>query len=277
MQKRKQKDFVIPARPEVLIKLSELVDARDPSMDRISDIIKSDVSMYANTLAMINSPYFGIRGRVTSIDKAVRVMGVKRILFIAQMAALRSSLDTDGRFESFWNNAQLCAVICSHLTEYFSYLNKDDAYTLGMMHNCGIPLMHKECPGYKRFYEDNSSTSLAEQYYHEQSQFQTNHFSVSAQIAEVWNIPRSVYTAIEQQPLYEEILGNERYDDDACNLLCVLLIAREMANKFSSDSLADDGEYQPLVETDLIYEQLALTSSDINDMEFSIINKIKPE
>lgn len=274
MIKTSKSDFVIPARPEIIVELNKLQEAGNPRVDSVAEIVKSDASLYSNTLALINSAYFGIRRRISSIHDAVRILGVERAMSIVRMAALRSELTHTGRMDQFWDDASLTASMCSQLSRHVQHLERDDAYTMGMMNNCGVPLLYRECPGYKTFYEDHSLFDLSELHEHELQEFDVDRFSVSAQIAEAWKIPTMICQAIELQPLYYSTLNSDEYSEDVRNVLAMLLIAKEFSLKFSA-IWGFEEEYQPVIDMEPVLEQLCLTFSDIADIQRAVFANIK--
>lgn len=269
-----ENSLVIPARPELLQRLDHLINHRDPGINQVASLIKTDVSLYANTLALINSAYTGLRRRVTCIHTAVRIMGVKRMFSIIRMASVRSSLSHTGRLDQFWDEANLTAVICSLLSENFNILSKEDAYALGMMSNCGVPLLYKELPGYKHFYEEDTLLDLHDQHTHEQMQFETNRFDVSSRIAEVWLLPQQLCQVIKLQPFYHQVLNCESHSEEDRSALALLLLAKEFSLQFST-LWGFDSDYQPVIDMDLLVEQLCLTTSDINNMKHAIFNSLQ--
>ncbi len=267
-------DFVIPARPEMLVRLTKMIEGGDPGIDEVAELVKSDVSLYANTLAMINSPFFGLRRRISSINTAVRILGTKRILTIVKVAALRSCLGSDSPMESFWEEANQVAIVAGQLCNHFGFVSRDNAYTLGMMHNCGVPLMVRECPGFNQFYQDHSLMDPFDVMQLERDLFGVNQYRVSAEIARSWFIPEAIAKAIDLQPYYPAILSDEDYDEDVCNLLSLLLIAKEFSLKFATLWGFED-DYQPVLSMEPIQEHLCLTTTDLDSIQTLVFNSLR--
>jgi len=272
---RSQKiEFVIPARPESLIKLTELVENGDPRIDLVTQVVETDVSLFANTLATINNPLFRLRSKVTSVNQAVRILGVQRILTIVRMAALRSSLGSSGRLDLFWEESTLTAMVAGQLTNHFQFMSRDDAYMLGMMSSCGVPLMFKECEGYKQFYEDHSLLDPAEARQKEVARFHIDHYRLSGEIARSWGMPEAIAKAIALQPHYQDVLDHENYDEQVRDHLALLLLAREFSMQFSSPNGLEES-YQPVHVLEPMLEQLCLTRQDINSIQASVFNSLQ--
>jgi len=274
MSSKKSSDFVIPARPEALLKLAAEIKKEDPDFGHIAHILKSDVSLYANVLATINTPFFGMRERVTSVQNAVSLLGVNRLFSIVRMAALRNSLSTVGRLDLFWDSATEVATICGLVSRHLKFLPKDDAYTMGMMHDCGVPLMMGHFKDFKSFFESRSGTDLPQIHQQETRKYSIDHFQLSGEIARVWNIPEAVCDAISLQPYCLDVLEDERYSDEQRNVLCLLLISKELSEKFRSLWSVEE-HMRPIVPLEPILEYLGLCDIDLADIRDDVFSHIE--
>ena len=66
----------LPSLPTVYYDLLDEINAPDPSLKRIGNIINKDLGMTAKILQLINSAFFGLPHRVHSVDQAVALLGL---------------------------------------------------------------------------------------------------------------------------------------------------------------------------------------------------------
>lgn len=66
----------LPSLPSVYYDLLDEINAPDPSLKRIGNIINQDLGMTAKILQLINSAFFGLPHRVHSVDQAVALLGL---------------------------------------------------------------------------------------------------------------------------------------------------------------------------------------------------------
>lgn len=274
MAEAQKQEFVIPARPDVLLQLAELVKRGDPGIDKLSGLVKRDVSLYANILALINSPMFGVRGHVASVERAVRMIGIRRLSTLVKLASLRSHVGDPAYLEQFWEDACEVGTICAHLTRYMPFIDKDDAFMLGMMHACAVPLMVQNYDGYHRFYEEASVLDLSDQQRLEQQYYQHDQFELSSQISRAWQVPEAICRAIALQPYHAEILLDENSDEEISRLLCLLLIARDFSLKFETLWGRAD-EYQPVVSLEPVLHYLGSTHDELERIEQHLFSKLQ--
>ena len=56
------KDINIPPRPSSLVDLQQELEREEPRIDRLVNIVNSDVAMSAALLKLVNSPWLGLSG-----------------------------------------------------------------------------------------------------------------------------------------------------------------------------------------------------------------------
>jgi len=80
----------LPTLPEVLVKLNSVLGNADSSADDVADVISRDPAVATNILRIVNSAYYGLQVRVSSISLAVSVMGFNMTKKVALKAAVFS-------------------------------------------------------------------------------------------------------------------------------------------------------------------------------------------
>ena len=222
----------IPPRPEVLIEISGEINKPNPDIDRIAAAIKKDVTLYGAILRLVNSPLLGGNG-VKTIDRALMLLGLKRIAQIAQVVALQNQLGSKLSINRFWDTAAEVAEICAALARKFTGLPTEEAYTVGMFHDFGIPLMMQSFPDYKGLLNEankNPSVDLAEI---ETQRYGFNHYDVGFELGRIWCVPEHLNQAIRFQPDLPAVLSDRVVVDDI-DTIKTLLALLDMAKNISA-------------------------------------------
>jgi len=266
--------YVIPARPEALINITEELRTTDPDVDKICRYIKEDVALYTSILSSINSAYYGVGQNITSIERAVSLLGVKRIFNIVQLAALKNSLGNVGPMERFWDTATEVARISAALSKQFTTLDSDEAYTLGMLHDSGIPLMMLAKPDYKNFLRTLNGSSLVEIHDAEIAEYGVSHYHLSAELAKKWNIGNSTTEAIRRQAVYESTFAEPADDNEHMRIkLCLLLLARDISDAYRHFWRIPDPS-TPLINLIPVLNFLGISDFDYADLKEDIVNEL---
>lgn len=191
-------DLGIPPCPAILNRF--MVEARkeEPDYHRLASIICSDVSLSASLIKTANSPYFGVRQRVRSVNDALVILGLNVASRAVAGIILRKSFPTVPNLERFWDASSRFARLSGWLAQRFDALGlpPEDAYTFGLFRDCGIPVLLKRLPSYSSVL--NSANNEAEQGFTqvEDAVLPTNHAMVGCVLAQSWWLPEEICLAI---------------------------------------------------------------------------------
>ncbi|HLP98661.1 MAG TPA: HDOD domain-containing protein [Sideroxyarcus sp.] len=186
----------IPPCPATLTAIMQETAQPESSLEKIAHLINQDAGLVAPLLKLANSPFVGLRSKVTSVFQATSVLGLKNTLNLVKNIALRQSLKGDGQsFEKFWERSSLTATIAEKIAAKFPTVAKDEAYVAALFHDSGIPVLMLKFPDYRKIViaGNEAGVPLIET---ENMQFQTNHAVVGSMLTRVWGLPSQVYQAI---------------------------------------------------------------------------------
>lgn len=225
--------YKIPARPEAVIAIAALMKTKNPSASEIADILKQDVFLYTSVLAAVNTPLFRLSKKITDLTHAIALLGLDKLFAVIRLAALQNSMGKLGRLDRFWDTATEVAQLSADIATRVSDLDPHDSYTLGMMHDCAIPLMLESHPEYKAFLRDINAADLFSLTQQEEKNFGINHFSLGAEVARHWYMPDHIVDAIRGQSRYGEILeSGDHLSDPTKSLLCILVLAKDISARY---------------------------------------------
>lgn len=184
--------FTIPPQPEILQHIQQQLDAPEPNIKRISALINLDIGIAGFTLKVVNSAFFGLRRKITSVEHACKFLGVNRVLKLVRSVLLRFTL-AEGCNDKFslkmWASALQTANIAMTLAKHFNFAQdiQDDCYSLGLFHNAGIALIHQQVDNYELTMQQGLQQSRGYSEIEEQY-FQTCHEVLGYLIAESWSL-----------------------------------------------------------------------------------------
>jgi len=238
------KGFIIPPRPEVLTQFHQEKNKPNPNLKRLTEIVSTDPGISASLIKTINSPIFGTSRKISSVHEAVSILGLSSLDNIVTSLALIASHGKQVSMDRFWDTALDVASISRNLARNVAGVSENDAFTLGMFHDCGIALMMQRMPDYKQFLaeanKDFSKTLPAL----EDARYQTNHATVGFLVAKAWNIPEHICLAIQLHHERINFKGSSVGEDDRLfPFLAILKMALHLSqvNRRTQDS--DDWIY----------------------------------
>lgn len=137
-------DTEIPPLPRVAARVVQLAQEPDPDIDGLSQVIASDTGLAAKVLRMVNSSHFGLRHRVTDVQHAVVLVGVKRVQMLAQALSTVDALPRSAKgFErlAFWQDSLQRAVFAQSLASAIAPGGEGEAFTGALLQNMALPIL----------------------------------------------------------------------------------------------------------------------------------------
>ena len=192
------KDIGIPPRPTILDRISREMLRDEPDYKRLSNIIGADVGLSASLIKTANSPFFGYRNRVRSVNEALMMLGLDVASRAIAGIILRKVFPNSLHLERFWDASARIARLSGWLAQHVGHnkLRPDDAYTFGLFRDCGIPVLLQRFPGYEKILDSANSEADRSFTVVENSQLPTNHAMVGCLLAQSWWLPEETCLAI---------------------------------------------------------------------------------
>lgn len=189
----------IPACPQVLLDLQAVLQDPDSANHAIVRLIGRDIKLAAAVFKTANSPGFARGGKkFTTLDQAVAVLGRQAIGNIVRVAALQSSLSgPDPRLVRFWDVSMDMAMLCSIVAEKTPnsrLLSAEQAFTVGLFHDCGVAVLMQHYPSYCRAFGE--ATAPLPDILMQDDTFESSHCIVGQMVAHEWNLPEFVFETV---------------------------------------------------------------------------------
>ncbi|HIJ59832.1 MAG TPA: HDOD domain-containing protein [Nitrospirae bacterium] len=271
------KSIGIPSQPTVILSIQSEMSKPNPNMSLIGKLVTEDVGLSANVIRIASSPFVGM-GKVTSIDRALNLLGLKNFFNLVFASALQESLNVKGVpkkiFEVFWSHSLQIAKATQLVAKRVDKKNMDEAYMTGLFHDCGVPLLIRKFPDYINIVDFTIGTTSAAINI-EESLYKTNHGIVGYLLAKTWKLFPSVCEAVLWHHISDvsSISNKEARVLTACLQLSENLILDETI-KFYKSSLKDyefdtmtSIKYLTKVSYKKLAEELSLDKDDINDLK----------
>ncbi|MDO6444624.1 HDOD domain-containing protein [Colwellia sp. 1_MG-2023] len=207
--------FAVPAQPELLLKLQKLMAENEPDINVIADTISQDVAVSATVLKTINSPVYGLARSIADIHKAVRYIGVNGIISLVTNTLIRKSFNQNDcgiALEEFWTNASNIANTNVFIGKAIKQpLSADKLFSIGLFHDCGIPVMAMKYSDYTETYEHAMKTPSETLTSIEESVYQVNHATLGYYVASSWRLPKDICQLIlcHHDRTFLDILTNQ--------------------------------------------------------------------
>ena len=141
----------LPSLPQVLLQVIALDEQEDFDINELVKIIAQDPAISAKALRFVNSAYFNLQGKFTSLERAVLYLGadaIKNIAITASVHHVFNGMKRNGSFsmDHFWWDSFSCAIFSRRIAQQAKYINIEEAYLSGLLHNLGKLLLLTNFP-----------------------------------------------------------------------------------------------------------------------------------
>ena len=256
---------VIASPPTIIAEVLSLIDQESSSAAKLSNIILKDPNLTARILRIANSPFYGSRQEITSVNQAIMIIGqniIKCLLLSISVyngIATRDSAESE-ELEKLWQHLLETAVATKNAAQIVNYSVVDEAYVAGLLHDFGRIFLLQYFPDESR--KAVQLTQEDKEYLEaEREVLETDHQEVGKYIAECWHLPQS----------FVDIIGNHhlegKIDIDDMSLLSKLVLFADTlspANYEYADSLA--GASRRITILDTASTKIGLSMEDIKNI-----------
>ena len=190
----------LPPLAAILNQLLQLINDTNSSSSQISAIIEKDSVLSGNVLRCVNSAYYGLSSRVSSIRHAVTLLGFETLRNLALAFSMRRMLQKPSPkakklFAEYSQHALGCAIMTQFLAHYTHSQEVDAAFAAGLFHDVGRLLIITTAPEVlealaARRDEDESSVEEAEH-----AILNITHSELSHAVLARWKLPEIIQQA----------------------------------------------------------------------------------
>ena len=220
----------IPSCPAVLAQLMDELRQPQVSGKRIAALIGKDVGLAAVVVKSANSPLFGSGRRIGSVDEAIRLLGFGMLTNLVQEALLRSAIAEPGAaLERFWDNSRYTAAASAMIARKTGCARPETAYTFGLFHDCGIPLLVKRFPNYKQVLATANQAAGRCFTEIEDEALGTDHATIGYILARSWGLTEAVCQGILCHHDYSVLVEEATLEPASRTLIAVNVVAEYVA------------------------------------------------
>lgn len=240
LERLRASNIRIPPRPQILQDIDNMLKDDNATERMIGQLIARDVGLTAEVFKMANSPVYRRGAKIDSVEQAVRVLGRKAMGDLARSALLRQQLGgNSAKMESFWERCTdigtICSVLCDQL-ERPGKLTADQAYLIGLFHDCGVPVLMQHIKGYGQAQFD---TPLAPDFLAEDDEHGTSHCIAGLMVATEWELPELLCEAIRS---HHYVISDEQQSPHSVALLQLALHAYARSRGWEDNEWAFQSE-----------------------------------
>ncbi|MBN2311301.1 MAG: HDOD domain-containing protein [Candidatus Hydrogenedentes bacterium] len=187
----------LPSLPSTVTRLTRLINEPDCPLSEVSKAISVDPALSLKTLRLVNSAFYGVKNKVTSIEQAVTLLGLKVIKNLVFTASVFETLNSGTGL--FLMHSVACGAAMRLLVEAVPMgvpVEPDDAFAFGLLHDVGKIIFEeflpKEMDQARRLAQEQGLPSFEA----EGAVIGADHAEMGARLAQSWKLSDEVVDAI---------------------------------------------------------------------------------
>lgn len=188
----------LPTLPVIALEVNRMLTNDRISVDFLSNTIEKDQAIVSKLLKLVNSSFFGVRSKVSTVKEAVVRLGFNSVRNVVVSVGVFETLildddpDIDFNIEDFWAHSLGVAMTSRYLSEQSGIQDPDDCFVAGLLHDIGLIII-------ARYFQDiliNMIRCVKEQnvsiYDVEKDIIPIRHNKIGEIIAKKWQLPAAI-------------------------------------------------------------------------------------
>ena len=192
----------LPAMPQTVMKAREIMDSPTSSFKDLAQVLESDQAITARVLKLANSSYYGMGGKVASVQQAGVILGQKTLGELVTVAGASSLLGDslkgyDLEPGDLWRHSLGVAFGSRIVAQKKNSHLAVDAFTAGLLHDSGKlildPYVFEHRERFREYLTDGQQDFLSA----EKQILGFDHAEIASEVCKSWEIPINLTTAIK--------------------------------------------------------------------------------
>ena len=260
----------IPPCPSILLELSEEAKKEEPDFSKVEKLVAKDVGLSATLLKTVNSPFYGLRTKISTVSQAISMLGLSMLSRTVSGLVLRNVFSGIDQImmERFWDSSAKFAIATSFIAKRVPGMDREEAYTYGLFQNCGIPILMQRFPDYKHTLGQANNSSTRKFTDVEDEIHGTDHATMGFLMTKSWNLPESISSAVRFHHEYTVLTeSTTKLSNESQNLIALGLLADRMVQVYSGLNFSLEWtKGGPIA-----LEHLGLTETEFEDIHDDVV------
>jgi HD-like signal output (HDOD) protein len=133
----------IPTLPIIVRQIEKCMANPRSNMNQIAAIISKDQAISSRVIRLVNSAFYGLSRRISSIQQAIVILGLRTVKNLVLGISVVKAFDDHSRMssfdrEQFWIHSFACAMESKLIAERIHLHEPNDYFMAGLLHDIGL-------------------------------------------------------------------------------------------------------------------------------------------
>jgi putative nucleotidyltransferase with HDIG domain len=263
----------MPPLPITVSKILEITKNPQVTATELNDVISLDPVLTGKVLKLINSAYYSLPNQITSIVRAIVMLGINTVKNLALSTSIVSTVNNKKNFnaldmDGFWRHSICVGVMAKTFAKKQNVDSKklEEYFVAGLLHDIGKIPLNSQIPELYLKIMNYAFQKKVPLYMAESSALKVNHAEIGFQIAQLWNLNLSLFSSICFHHNFEEA------GPEVKKFVATIALANIITNRAG---IGFSGDKHPEDKTEEIFEITGLSWDDVDDAEDTANEAIK--
>jgi putative nucleotidyltransferase with HDIG domain len=264
----------MPSLSTTVTKVLEICDSPTTSPNDLNRVISLDPVLVGQVLRLINSAYYSMPEQITSLTRAIIMLGLNTVKNLALSTAVLERLASETSFQAlsmndFWTHSICVGVTAKSIATVKGVpgTEREEYFVAGLLHDLGkIPLNDRFPEEYVQALE-SAKPGQCTLRQAENMVFGIDHCVVGRMIAGKWRLSEAMNDSLGCHHNPDEA------EEETRQLVEIVALANAYANTFAIGSSGDPFPEKPMV-TSLI-ERVGVSWSTLSDLRETVLEEIE--
>jgi len=186
----------LPSSPKLYQELNRLLASGKASLESIAAVMEQDMSMSAKVLQLVNTAFFALPRKISSVSQAVSYLGFATLksLVLAHSLFREISSKDGSAMDRAQQNALATARIAQRLMR--DEASRQVAFTAGLLHHIGALAIAIQVPEAEQAIADRVRAGEATLLDAEREKLGASHPEIGAYLLGLWDLPHDIIEAV---------------------------------------------------------------------------------
>lgn len=263
---QKMKD--LPPMPQIVLRAREIMADQTAGISDLVNLLQNDQSIVTKVLRLSNSAYYGLSGKISTVQHAAVLLGQKTLSEVITMAGVSDLMGKElpgyGMDSGdLWRHSLAVGFGAQLLADRVNPKLSNDAFVAGLIHDGGKIILDEYVlqrrEEFATYLADGDQTYLEA----EKDLLGVDHCEIAADICKKWILPETIYHPIRWHHLPSRSGGSE---------LALFLHVADYFAKMSGMGTGPDDLYYPM-EEDAI-ESLGFREEELDTLLVDVMESV---
>ena len=188
----------LPTLPRIYSALQGIVNDENVTLAQVARLVTADSALAARVLQIVNSAFFRLARRISSVEQAVGYLGFQAIRNLAMSVEIFSRWPggTGAGIDLEKLQQHVHAVTAAANSLVYKTAIADDTLLAGLLHDIGYWVLAQECPQDLRRAMQMAAAEAIPMYQAETAVIGASHAEIGAYLLGIWGLPHPVVEAV---------------------------------------------------------------------------------